>query len=372
MSSAGDGRRDDMGLVHLGLFALLAVLVMVIWYLEHTAIAYSGLKWVWLQLSIFDWDFIPGWARDIRGQAALLAANSSQVTFAQLIEVMNKAGYFFIWIPLFMTYRGIRTAISHPSNKTRRKVTVETLPWIVSKHSPAVIPTLYYGDLLNEDPEEHRSSVNPEEWVERHGVLINGRLDRERCRALLILDLGDPINSLDDLSPHEKALFAVFGTRILSNGRDRHKAQELLDDLNWSCHQGTYEGKKGYPDLSIADKAFKKYSRHPDAQAWLTKHRYAKTLLHAMHKKATETGKVPSSHFRWLKGMDRGLWFALNTTGRKGPFQESSAVFTQALWEEFVHDIGYRLADPYVDDAIDGLEKYLIKIGLVAPTINEA
>ena len=372
MGASGDGRRDDMGLVHLGMLALLVGLIVLIWYLEHKAIAYNGLKWAWFQLWVFDWNFLPSWARDIRIHAAGLASNPGQVSFLQLVDVLNQAGYFFIWIPLYLTYRGVRAAMSHPSNKTRRKVTVDTLPWIVSKHSPAVIPTLYYGDLLNEDPEEHRSSLNPEEWVERHGVLINGRLDRDRCRALLIQDLGKPINSLNDLLPHEKALFAVFGSRIFFNGRDRKKAQELLDDLNWSCHQGTFEGKKGYPDLSLADKAFKKYSSSPDAKDWVTKHRYARTLLHAMHKKAMETGKVPSSHFRWLKGMDRGLWLALNTTGRKGPFQESSAVFTQALWEEFVHDIGYHLVDPYVDDAIDGLEKYLIKIGLIAPTNSEA
>ena len=85
-----------------------------------------------------------------------------------------------------------------------------------------------------------------------------------------------------------------------------------------------------------------------------------------MHKAALKTGKLPSSHFRWLKGMDRQLWYALNTTGRKGPFIESAAVFTQALWEDFATDEGYRLPTPHLDDAIDGIETYLVKIGLMA------
>lgn len=83
-----------------------------------------------------------------------------------------------------------------------------------------------------------------------------------------------------------------------------------------------------------------------------------------MHKAALATGKLPSAHFRWLKGLDRQLWYALNTTGRKGPFIESAAVFTQALWEDFAADNGYRLDAPQLDDAIDGIEAYLVKIGL--------
>jgi intracellular multiplication protein IcmP len=372
MSGGSEVRRDDMGLVYLSLIPVLAGLVALIWYLDHTLISYNGLKWVWLQLQVFDLPFRPSWAGSIRAEAAALAANASTVTFAQLVTVMNKAGYFFVWIPILFAVQGFRKAVQHPANKTRRRITAATLPWIMSKHSPAVIPTLYYGDLLNEDPEEHRSSINPEEWVKKHGLLVNGRLDRGRARELLVADLGDPISSISELKPHERALFAVFGSRLFSNGKDLAKAQQLLDDLNRSCHKGTFQGMRGYPDLSIADKLFAKYSKHPEVVDWLSRHPYPRSLLHSMHKVATGSGKLPSSHFRWLKGMDRALWYALNTTGRKAPFQESSAVFTQAMWEEYAADIGYRLTEPFVDDAIDGLEKYLVKIGLVAPINIEA
>lgn len=372
MSGGSEIRRDDMGLVYLSLIPVLAGLVAFIWYLDHTAISYNGLKWVWLQLQLFDLPFLPAWAGAIRADAARLASDASSVTFMELVTVMNKAGYFFVWIPIVLSVLGLRKAVNHPANKTRRRITASTLPWIMAKHSPAVIPTLYYGDLLNEDPEEHRSSINPEEWVKQHGLLVNGKLDRDRTRELLVADLGTPIRSISELQPHERALFAVFGARLFSNGKDLAKAQELLDELNRSCHKGTHKGKRGYPDLSIADKAFAKYSKHHEVADWVRRHPYPRSLLHAMHKVAMKSGKLPSSHFRWLKGMDRPLWYALNTTGRKAPFQESSAVFTQTMWEEYAADIGYRLTEPFVDDAIDGLEKYLVKIGLVAPEQTEA
>ncbi len=371
MSGSREGKRDEMGLINLGLIGVAICFGWFLWYSSHADIAYYGLQWAWYQLAVFDWPFMPDAIRAWRQEAAYLAANPGAVTFEQFLSVMNKTGYFFVWIPVLLSIRGIKLAVEHKANLTRRKVTVQTLPWIMSKHSPAIIPSLYYGDkdtlLLNVDPEEHSSATNPEEWVMQHGLLVNGMLDRDRCRERFIADLGKPVTSLDELNAQEKALFAIFGTRLLSDRKDIEKTQDLLDALNRSCHKHTWNGMPGYPDLSIASKAFAKYAQHPEAKKWLEKHPYPRALLHSMHKAALASGRLPSSHFRWLKGMDRQLWYALNTTGRKCPFLESAAVFTQALWEDFAFDNGYQLAEPYVDDAIDGVERYLIKIGLMAP-----
>lgn len=370
MNGAPQGKRDDMGLVYLGMVGLLVGMAWLFWSMSHAEISYWALKWSWIQLELFDWPFMPDAIRLWRQDAAVLASAPGAVTFGQLVTVLNRTGLLFVWIPILLALRGIKLAITHKAVRTRRKVTVQTLPWIMSKHSPAIIPSLYYGDkdtlLLNVDPEEHRSSLNPEAWVEQHGLLVNGVLDRERCRELFIADLGKPVERLAELSPVERALFAVFGARLFSEGKDIKHAQRLLDDLNRSCHKHTWNGKKGYPDLTLCDKAFEKYAAHPDAVRWLAKHPYPRSLLHSMHKAALASGRLPSSHFRWLKGMDRQLWYALNTTGRKAPFLESAAVFTQALWEDFAFDNGYQLTEPSVDEAIDGVENYLIKIGLMA------
>lgn len=359
-------KSDDMGLVYLGMTALAIGGLWLLWSEYHADIAYYGLKWTWLQLSLINWQFMPDAVLSDQYQAATLAGAPATVTFDQLLVLLNLPGYIFVSLPVLLAVRGFRIAQRHPANRTRRKITVDTLPWIMSAHSPAVIPSLYYGDLLNTDPPEHRSSRNPEEWVAEHSLLVNGILDRERCRTLLEHDLGNIIASLDEMAPHEKCLFAVFGARLLSDGSDIAKAQQMLDALNRSCHHGSWQGKRGYPDLSLMDAAFSTYSRHPDASEWLARHPYPRTLLHSMHQAALTTGKLPSSHFRWLKGIDRALWYALNTTGRKAPFIESAAVFTQAIWEEFAADNGYRLAAPQIDDAVDGIEAYLAKIGLIS------
>jgi len=368
-------RADDMGIVYLAMAGALALAACYVWSTWHELIAYYGLRWTWELLGMVDLPVMPRAIASWRLHAAQLAAVPGTVTLQDLLSAMNTAGYIFVAIPVLLALRAVRIATRHRANLTRRRIDAATLPWIMSKHAPAVIPALYYGapdtQLLNVDPKEHRSAVNPEEWVAHHGLLVNGALNRAKCRELLVNDLGEPVDSLAKLQAHERALFAVFGARLLADGADGAAAQHLLDDLNRSCHTHTHNGMRGYPDLSLSANAFQKYSSHPSAATWLAKHPYPRTLLHAMHKHASLSGALASSHFRWLKGMDRGLWYALNTTGRKVPFMESAAVFTQALWEDFAHDCGYQLTEPYVDDAILGIENYLIKIGLMQPRQKE-
>ena len=109
-----------------------------------------------------------------RLEAANLALHPAAVSWSQLLALLNKTGYLFIWIPMLLSVRGLYLASRHPALHTRRILTAQTLPWVMSKHSPAVIPVLYYGDLLNEDPLAQRSALTPDEWVQQRGVWVNG------------------------------------------------------------------------------------------------------------------------------------------------------------------------------------------------------
>ncbi len=358
---------DDMGLVYLGMAALAAAAVGFAWHLYHPDIAYAILKWGWLQLTWVQ-AFLP--ARMLAGMRqaiSLAAAHPEATTPAELHQLLGRVGRLFIAIPMSITAYGITRAMRHPANRSRRGITPDMLPRIMSSHSPAVIPVLYYGDLLNSDPEEHKRALNPEEWIGLHGLVVNGKLQRAQCKERLVRDLGQRVDSVERLSSTERAMFAIFGARLLADGRDTARSQLLLDALNRSCHRGQFQGRPGYPDLSVCDAAFSQYAAHPEVDDLIARHPYPRTLLHAMHLHALRFGKLPSSHFRWLKGMDRPLWYALNTTGRKAPFIESAAVFAQAMWEQFAADNGYVLDGPCLDGVVDGIEQYLKKIGIVKP-----
>jgi intracellular multiplication protein IcmP len=359
-----------MGLVYLMVAGLAVVFAWYVWDTWHASISYLGLKWTWHLLGVLDWPWMPGVIGQWRFELAQLASAPEVVGLSQLNAAMNTAGYVYVALPIGLAMRGIFLAMQHRSRLTRRRINATTLPWHMAKHAPAIIPALHYGDpqtlLLNVNPEEHRSAVNPEEWVATHGLLVNRQLDKVRCRQLLIADLGTVIDNLQALTPHERTLFAVFAARLFGVPHSVGESQTLLDALNRSCHHGTHQGQRGYPDLALTEAAFARWSRDPNAQTWLQKHPYPQTLLHAMHQATMRTGALPSSHFRWLKGMDRGLWYALNTTGRKTPFMESAAVFTQTQWETFAFEHGYQLSEPCIEDAVTAVEDYLIKQALMA------
>lgn len=358
---------SETATILLVLGGALLVGMMVAWHVYHGLIAYWLLHATWLELEMPR--NLPFWAEAaaaLQRRVIASAYHPESLSATGLLGLLNAGGRFFIAIPMTVTLYGLACAWRHPANRTRRAITAHTLPHIMARHAPAVIPVLHYGDLLNEDPEEHKRALNPEEWVQQRKLVVNGQLRRDLCRTELIKDLGTRLTSLDQLSPTERAMFAIFGARLLSNRADILQAQALLDALNRSCGKMHWQGRRGYPDLTICDAAFAKYAKHPDALAWLERHPYARTLLHAMHKESLKYGRLASAHFRWLKGMDRPLWYALNTTGRKTPFAESSAVFTQTLWETYAAEHGYRLTEPWVDDAIDGFETYLAKIGVVS------
>ena len=370
MSAPGQARPSgsEDGLFTLGAVALaLLLLGWLLWYEFHTEIVYWSLRANWTLLGALDWSWSPQALGETRNQMALMAAQARTAPFMPFWWLLTKAGVMMVPVVWLLLGWIARAMWKHPSNRTHRVITADTLPWIMAEHAPAVIPTLYYGDLLKTDPAEHRSALTPEAWAVAQRLVVNQRLDRVRTLGALAGFLGPRIATVRDMQPHEQALFAVFAARLFSNGEALGDAQKLLDTLNRSCHAGEFQGKRGYPRLGLAGEQFQRYADHAEVASWIERHGYARTLLYAMHEAAIKLGKLPASNFRWLKGMDRPLWYALDTTGRKVPFVESLAVFTQARWETYVSNMGLRLERPHLDDAVDALEAYLVKVGVTQP-----
>jgi hypothetical protein len=68
------------------------------------------------------------------------------------------------------------------------------------------------------------------------------------------------------------------------------------------------------------------------------------------------TGVLASAMFRWLKGVDRVLWYCLNNVGRRAFHIEGAAAVCH-FQAERIH--GQPLMDPYLDTVMNGLEDYL-------------
>ncbi|WP_145557925.1 secretion/conjugation apparatus DotM-related subunit [Yersinia aldovae] len=363
-----NNRSADNGLIAFSLLIIGLLLVwIVIWYSNHTKLAYYGLYSAWMLLAPFDLQVFP-LIGELRREIAEKAANPSAVSFFELFRMMNIAGYAYIILPILLTCLSIRMALHHRMEKVRRVITAENLPHIMSVHSPAITPVLYYGDLMNEDIRGHESRIHPEEFAISHNLIdpVTKIFNEDKTKALFVKQLGRKISSLDELNIYERALFSIFAIRVFDSAEVAGQAQEMLDLLNRSCHTGHWKGMPGYPEFEILNKLSKKYIELPEAKALLGYYPYPSTFLHILHQKACMRGKLPSSHFRWLKAIDRKLWYTLNATGRRTPCIESIIQVQLCKWQTLAYQNGYMLKEPYFDDSIRAFKNYLIKEGLVS------
>ena len=355
-SSPTNQENDSSGII---LIALLVVICLVIWHQTHADIAYYMLKLNYKLLSLLDSDHSPDFIRNHRQYTVYAAQNAEKLTFSQLLQVLNKVSYIFVSIPVALTGWMLYQVRKHPSNTTKRKITAPALRKIMAEHAYATIPVLYYGDLLSSDNPRHSPALSPDEWASKNQVILNGRLNEAKTQILLSADLGERLATLEDLAIYEKLLFLVFASKIFGGAEAQILSQDILDDLNYSCHSGEWENEPGYPDFELDEALFTRFSTMPEIQQLFQVHRYSKTFLFRLHLEAMKRGKVPTTYFRWLKGIDRSLWYALNTTGRKTAFIESAAVFTQVQWEMFAEQQGYLLIQPNVGNAVKALKEYL-------------
>ena len=302
---------------------------------------------------------------------AATANGADTVSISQWVDVMNQTAGILLLILVPLMLAGFIVTRQHPLNRTRRALNIHTLPHIMARFSPAIIPALCYGSkkdqLLNLDIPSHRSALSPEEFAARHRLVVNRRLDHDRARRVFLQQLGKPVTGPDAMAPHEKALFAVFGLQVFFN--DRKAATALLDTLNVSCRFKTRgkrlaRTKKGVPELDRPSvlAAFTRVAGSTKARRWLTTHPYPRTALAALH--ASDL-RLPAGQFIWLKGLDRDLFYALSSSDRPKPYVEGAGIVTQSHWETLAAKHRGKLPAPVVDLAIQGLEQDLTALGLV-------
>lgn len=359
---------NDQGSMMLMALALILIAIVIF----HSIFYYACCAMLYYLWYLADFASIHTY---VAGKINLLAWASNRVedlSLGEFLEVMNQtAGILYVFM-LPVTVYGLVATRNHPLSITRRKIDIHTLPKIMSTFSPAIIPALQYGDpktqLLNVDPPEHRSAMTPDEFAISHKLVIGQRLDHERARQAFDAQLGTPLLSESSFSAHERALVAIIGLQVFCD--DRSAALELRDALNRSCgkRQREHGNKRGYPQLSLAEKAFRQVMATPQAKAWIRRHSTTRTALSALH---AQDLRLPAGQFRWLKGIDRTLWYVLSSSDRSKCFVEGAGVVTAAQWESLVSQLSKKLKvvipapENLTAFAVRGLEDDLRNIGMV-------
>lgn len=359
---------NDQGTMMLMALALILIAIVIF----HSIFYYACCAMLYYLWYLADFASIHTY---VAGKINLLAWASNRVedlSLGEFLEVMNQtAGILYVFM-LPVTVYGLVATRNHPLSITRRKIDIHTLPKIMSTFSPAIIPALQYGDpktqLLNVDPPEHRSAMTPDEFAISHKLVIGQRLDHERARQAFDAQLGTPLLSESSFCAHERALVAIIGLQVFCD--DRAAALELRDALNRSCgkRQREHGNKRGYPQLSLAEKAFRQVMATPQAKAWVRRHSTTRTALSALH---AQDLRLPAGQFRWLKGIDRTLWYVLSSSDRSKCFVEGAGVVTAAQWESLVSQLSKKLKvvipapENLTAFAVRGLEDDLRNIGMV-------
>ncbi|RBB97341.1 conjugal transfer protein [Pseudomonas sp. MWU12-2115] len=325
------------------------------------------LYWLWM---LVDFPRIHVWAGTKINLLANLANHAKEVTFYEWLEVMNQTSGILMIFLIPIVFFSALVLGQHPMLpfRSRRFVNIHTLPKIVSAFAPAVIPVMAASGpdgLMNDTSPENAWGQWPEELAEQDNLVKRQVLDREAARASFEAQIGRPHAGREGWEPHERALLAVFGAQVFLN--DRKAALRLLDDLNRSCLIKGFLGRKQGvrpPRYSLANKLFARVANSDGFSELLEIHGYVRTALVGLYGRDL---RLPPAKYRWLKGVDRTLWYALHTADTAKVYPEGTGVVAQARAESRARELSLPRPGLLVTKAIDGLQSELEGIGEVFP-----
>lgn len=355
-------RQNDDALLYGALVLILAAMIVGFWYLMHAKIVFYTLAVADMLLEFISFLPLSAILTPIKEQLEVGIYYADQVPFLEYLRLSAMGYIIYSPIVIIWAFFEFLKTLNTPKEATKRAMSLDRLRRIMNSHSTATIPLNGYPNLLQSDAPGHESGLSPLEFVKKHDLVHRRILNKKLATKVFEQQLGEKIGTVKGFKPHEKALFAVFASRLF--GDNREESQTMLDALNRSS------GKTGYPDFSIIEESFQKYADNENTSEWLNHHKYKPTLLYAMHREAVKFGKLPSSYFRWLKGIDRTLWYTLNNSGRKVGWSECAGVYSQAEWEIFAKSRNGSLEGHHVTPAVEALEKWLVDVGAIVKPIS--
>ncbi|MBY0378185.1 MAG: type IVB secretion system coupling complex protein DotM/IcmP [Gammaproteobacteria bacterium] len=353
----GQGQ-GDTGMDLLWIIVALVMGAVIIWYFFHVAIVTAVLKLKFLEASLiglFIQQIIP--LKNAIGNAA-----PQTVTVTQLLAVATEVGRYLRY-PIGLIFILLAFKIYRTSAATRfcEKFNMKTLLKQELKNWPYanVVTGL---NLVKTDIQKGpwAMALTAMQFSKKYKLLDVERkhlgatgLSREmgyeatvnkyRAHKIFVRQLGELWQSFDALTPHRRALFAIFAAKALG---DRESADKLLRQIATSA-------KDPELNLSGADAVLNKHKDDKIILEIINRHAFEYGVLAAMLELARTDGVLASAEFLWLKPRDRVLWYVLNAVGRQTVFPEVAGIFAHFYAEK---TIGYKLVSPMVEEAVIGLE----------------
>lgn len=223
--------------------------------------------------------------------------------------------------------------------------------------------------------------LNEYEFVRRHNLLIQGRdnqwidehgnsfqkLDYLKTKQVFDKQLGPRFYGFENMQPHRKAMFALIGVMLNKNTDSvNYKEDYCIKQARKLSRAFALKGNKfdvKDPDM-YGEWVEEYYNMFKDLDRYkkyiLCRHAYELTVFASLYSAALNFQSVlPTSYFKWLKIVDRELYFVLNSIGRQNVyFVEVAGVMTHWLVE---FDSGMPQILPKTKNAVKALESELRK-----------
>lgn len=318
--------------------------------------------------------------------AFLRATPPEQILLSDIVRTswpVNVGLLLLVSLPLIV--RSIRQSIrtnplNHKNYGRARDFTVHTF----MKAQETVYPHLKLYGALNmlKQPVNSgalRMADNEKQFAVKHGLIASGssaqstRIDAEKARKVFRQQLGAYWEDLDALQPHELILFAAFAPKSaatdhkMSDG-DYKKSLDLSGELLNACWTTLAPSERGRvpstaemrkilhssPLYAKARSVAQQYSKNHIVSGIMRRHAFVLTGFYELLVTARYTGVLPAAEFRWLKLIDRRMWFVLNTVGRSVAVPEVAGVYAHYLYEM---KAGVAIERPMVDNAAEALQE---------------
>jgi len=254
----------------------------------------------------------------------------------------------------------------HPAGRFRRRFDLAGLAEAMREPWPYAVHALRRGNRdLPLDHPVWGMALSPADFLRRHDLVEcadegGGRLREARAEAALAAQLGAP---WAEAPPHARALAGVFALRIAASEAETdaaaepptRRASEALRRLALAAaanESGDYLPPAARYAEAIAETAA--VLRSEAIRRRLAGHAYTQTALLRLLEDARQGGVLPAALFSWLKGVDRPLWYALSSLGRRVPFVEALGATSHF---EAERRAGRALYPPAVEAAVEGLRR---------------
>jgi intracellular multiplication protein IcmP len=257
----------------------------------------------------------------------------------------------------------------HPAGQFRRRFDLWRLAEAMREPWPFALHALRRGHLaLPLDHPVWGMALSGEAFLRRHDSVIVEEVDgkgwtlrEESARTLLAAQLGPPWVAAESLPLHIQALAGLFALRISSftapsdaeTQRLKNHAFALLRSLALSA--ANHKAGDYLPTAATYQEILREtalFLKAAPIQAVIAGHAYSHTVLLRLLAEARSGGVLPSASFNWLKGVDRPLWYALSSLGRRAPFVEALGAIAHYQAELRA---GVALYPPAMEAALDGL-----------------